>query len=345
MPANNRREDSESFLSQMEAGCSLITNGFGPGSDQLLQRGYDQCEATWLPPGSADCRCGHSYVAAMEGIRGGEDLLGPVNLPELDTLQHCPDSCCSCSSRVTTSRQLKVTHLELQKLSKHLEEIAELRHRMTGAAYTTTTLPGKHKKGPPASREVERALAGHIAGAIEGANVHLLALHERCLTLSMRVSADGERSSDQIWQLQEALTPVKSTFADMLEFFQERAVEEKRNIADGKSGTRLQQRIEEEHPTWYRNKTLQQLRSAASDSQWQTFARVEVSEACGTFSRRPAADRYRPPQMHSRGRTRTGGWLNIPSCNSTGERYRLIKRVPTAGKQAHSSKSHSFRKC
>lgn len=160
-----------------------------------------------------------------------------------------------------------------------LEEIAELRHQLTGAAYATTELRGNLKKVPPASRKAEKKLVDNIASSASHAIAGLLAVYDRVVSLPPQVAAAarGDSDSKQIHSVQKALTRVNSSFANVLDFVEDRAKEEKQDIADGKSDARLRALIEEEYPTWYRNKTLSQVRDARAVSKDQLFEKVDVS--------------------------------------------------------------------
>ncbi|GAA5980514.1 hypothetical protein JCM10908_001675 [Rhodotorula pacifica] len=163
-------------------------------------------------------------------------------------------------------------------LFDQLEDIAELRHRLTGVSYTTTELRDNRKMGPPASKQAEKQLAHKIATGVPQATAGLLALYKEVVALPPRVAAaaaSGDRTSREHRDIEKALHRINSAFANVLDFVEDRAKEEKRDVADGKSDSRLQARIEEDHPAWYRNKTLEQLRIAKADSKWQTYAKVD----------------------------------------------------------------------
>lgn len=182
--------------------------------------------------------------------------------------------------------QIEATQNEVDGLMHDLEGIAELRHQLTGAAYATTGLPGDPKKAPPASRKAEKKLVDKIAASVSHAIAGLLAVYDQAVTLPPQVQAleRANPGSKELHYIQKALNRVNKTFANLLDYVEERAEEEKRDIADGKSDARLQKLIEEEHPTWYRSKTLKQLRDARADSKGQTFDKADVSRSCWTFS-------------------------------------------------------------
>jgi hypothetical protein len=175
--------------------------------------------------------------------------------------------------------QIEATQNEVDRLMHVLERIAELRHQLTGAAYATTELRGNQKRGPPASRKAEKKLVDEIAASASQAIAGLLAVYDRVVSLPPQVDATAraDRDSKQIHHVQKALTQINSSFANVLDFVEDRAEEEKQDIADGKSDARLRALMEEEHPTWYRSKTLMQLRDARAASKGQTFEKADVS--------------------------------------------------------------------
>ncbi|GAA5882400.1 hypothetical protein JCM3774_004298 [Rhodotorula dairenensis] len=177
--------------------------------------------------------------------------------------------------------EVEATQHSIDNLFDELEEIAELRRQLTGTGCTTTDRSADTKVSPGASRRAEKKLAGQIAVRVTHAAAGLLALYKKVVALSPRVEAAavagnvGRIASSGKRDLPKALNRVNSSFANVLDFVEDRAEEEKREIAEGGSVTRLELRIEQDHPEWYHSKILKHLRTAKDDSKWQTFAKVQ----------------------------------------------------------------------
>ncbi|TKA54586.1 hypothetical protein B0A53_02993 [Rhodotorula sp. CCFEE 5036] len=208
---------------------------------------------------------------------------GPPGYDDHDRKQTLPSTSTSASAPRGVQDpkhllgEIEATQNEVDGLMHDLERIAELRHQLTGAAYATTELRGNQKRGPPASRKAEEKLVKDIAASASQATAGLLAVYDRVVSLPPQVDATARavRDSNQIHRVQKALTQINSSFANVLDFVEDRAEEEKQDIADGKSDARLRALMEEEHPTWYRSKTLMQLRDARAASKGQTFEKAD----------------------------------------------------------------------
>ena len=232
-----------------------------------------------LPPRSTS-------ISAPKGVQDPKHLLDEVRtaitlMPQLQPeLVLAPDSLRTLI-RPLIVVQIEATQNEVDGLMHDLKEIAALRHQLTGAAYATTELRGNQKKAPPASRKAEKKLVDEIAASASHAIAGLLAVYDQAVTLPPQVQAleQADPGSKKLHYIQKALNRVNKTFANLLDYVEERAEEEKRDSADGKSDARLQALIEAEHPTLYRSKTLKQLRDARADSKGQTFEKADVSRS------------------------------------------------------------------
>lgn len=200
---------------------------------------------------------------------------------------------CGAAVRLTGHHfeQVEETHNGIDYLFDNLEEIAELRHQLTGSGYGGG-IAGEIRA--PASHKAGKKLAGQIAARVPHAAADLLALYQKVVAISPQVeaaaaAANAENSaSGGARDARKALSRLNSSFANLLDFVEECAADEKREITDGKSDTRLRGRVEEDHPKWYRTKVAEQVATAKADSRWQTFAKVQVRHrgagTRGTFS-------------------------------------------------------------
>lgn len=175
--------------------------------------------------------------------------------------------------------QLEDAQNAIGELHGDVEGIADQRTRLTGVSYDHSA-PKPRVAAPSAARNgsAPRQLqqqAAHVARAIDD----FLEQYKAVVAFPDRLAklAKQDPHGTDVNRAHKLLARINSDFAELLDFVETRADQEKREIADGWSDSRLQALIVEDHPTWYQNKILKELREARADAKWQTFAKVDVS--------------------------------------------------------------------
>jgi hypothetical protein len=77
-------------------------------------------------------------------------------------------------------------------------------------------------------------------------------------------------------RIQKRMSALNASFASLLDFVEDRAEEERREVEDGGADQRLLGRMEEEKPEWDKGKRLGELKKAKDGAKKTVLAKVDV---------------------------------------------------------------------
>ncbi|GAA5831493.1 hypothetical protein JCM11251_004043 [Rhodosporidiobolus azoricus] len=170
---------------------------------------------------------------------------------------------------------LDIVQETVDDLSDLVESIAVLRHRLTGAAYPRISKLlriGRQPHPLPRSREVEREEATKLAAMVGQAKEDLLEQYKRIRWIQERYEPlaaplRGRPSSDlpakkAYARVQKHLLALNASFAALLDFVEDRAKDERKDVEGGEAEQRLLVRMKEERPDWRREKRVAEAKNA-----------------------------------------------------------------------------------
>ncbi|GAA5985903.1 hypothetical protein JCM11641_004823 [Rhodosporidiobolus odoratus] len=193
---------------------------------------------------------------------------------------------------------ISYTQEAVDKVFDSIEEIAGQRHRLTGGPYPRIrkTVLSKVQPGPlPRSHDVEGHESSDLIDNVNAVKPRLLAQYKAVCAIQPRFNAlkssATARADPTFGPLSRHSSTLNKSFAGLLDFVEERAEEEKKDVTGGQADQRLLARMKEEHPEWRKNKRLTELKKAKEQAKAQGWGKVDVlSYACWWMLDQPFAE-------------------------------------------------------
>ncbi|BGP21851.1 hypothetical protein JCM10295v2_000726 [Rhodotorula toruloides] len=181
---------------------------------------------------------------------------------------------------------LDKTQEAVDDLFDDVELVAVQRHRLTGVSYAVSGIFSDRKIEYPRSPKQEQKEARKLAAMVTQAGKDLLAQYRAICELAIRLDSLKTKRALSLRDLRRAekyLKTLNSTFASLLDFVEDRAKEEKRDVDDGSAGEALMQRIKEEHSKWKAADVRQALEKTKAEAKSSTLATIDLSTYAGRW--------------------------------------------------------------
>ncbi|GAA6022977.1 hypothetical protein JCM10207_007737 [Rhodosporidiobolus poonsookiae] len=197
----------------------------------------------------------------------------------------------SSSSELTRfERDLDAAQEAVDDLADEVELIALNRHLLTGGTYPHIGKLfkrwGQRPRAPPKSRRVLDDEAVKLAVLVAQAKADLLKQYQTVCALQPRFetvrrilgtrasSAEGDRATARLHRHYEQLN---SSFAALLDFVEDHAKSEKKDVLGKETQMRLQGRMRDDHPEWAKEAVLRELKRAEEAAKKTSLSQFDPS--------------------------------------------------------------------
>ncbi|GAA5892483.1 hypothetical protein JCM6882_005627 [Rhodosporidiobolus microsporus] len=213
----------------------------------------------------------------------------PVTTPKQSVRQRKAAAPRAEDDLASFERDLDTVQETVDDLSDLVESIAVLRHRLTGAPYPRIAKLlrlGRQPHPLPRSPAVERDEATHLAALVSQAKHDLLEQYKRVRwmqgryhpladKLRARVQASPAKEGAKTYaRVQKHMLALNAAFAALLDFVEDRAKDERKDVEGGDAEQRLLGRMKEERPEWRREKRVAEAKNAREKAKGTSLEKV-----------------------------------------------------------------------
>ncbi|GAA5870214.1 hypothetical protein JCM1840_001592 [Sporobolomyces johnsonii] len=225
--------------------------------------------------------------AGKTGVAGGSTPPAVVPYQTASTTRQRKKPAASPNPVDAFQDDLDTTQEAVDDLFDSLEAITTIRHRLTGVSYNLKKLVKvpSSSSAPPTTRssKLEAKESTKLAARVTDARKGLMDQYHNICALSPRFNAvlaasPSSFSKRNRTKLQREFNTLNSSFAKLLDFVEDRAKEEDRDVRSGGCDARLKERMEDEHPDWDEGKIVRELKAAKQGAKTASLANVNLPE-------------------------------------------------------------------
>jgi hypothetical protein len=171
----------------------------------------------------------------------------------------------------------------VDEISEYSEEIQRLRQDLTGAVYAKK-LTRRNSTSSLRPKLLPSEDVNRLASLTTTTGRQVILTHQTIHSLKaefpmfMNPSTSAPQLSTNDWtRLKKEIETLMNTFADALNFIEDRAAEEKRDVDSGACATRMEKRIRDAEPGLQEAEVIDELKAAKREAAKMGVAKLKVS--------------------------------------------------------------------